>query len=213
MIRESEEEYLGAIYRLREAATEPLPLSRLSSYFGYSPVSVHEMVQKLVNQHTIVYHPYRGVTLTEKGESIASALLRRHRLWERFLTDVLEIPWEDAHEFAGQLEHAAQGLVTERLAVFLGEPESCPHGAAIPPARNVIDDVCLLALPVGAVAKITRIAPETPDLLHRVIELNLVPGHQISVLERGEDGTEITCDERIVTVDANDAQRIWAEVI
>lgn len=211
MISESEEEYLGAIYRLRTAATKPLPLSRLSAYFDFSPVSVHEMVQKLTHQGSITYHPYYGVTLTTKGEEIAKSLVRRHRLWERFLTDILGIPWEDAHEIAGQLEHAATSLVTERLSLFLGDPDSCPHGEAIPPALHSMDDMCLDKVPIGSTVKITRISPETPGLLHRVRDLNLLPGFIISILAHGDTFTKVSRENRVINVPIRDAQRIWAE--
>ena len=212
-LRESEEEYLGAIYRLRTNSQKPVPLSRLSVYFDYSPVSIHEMVQKLVNQAYVIYHPYRGVTLTESGEAIARALLRRHRLWERFLTDSLDIPWEDAHEIAGRLEHAATSLVTEKLSEFLGEPDSCPHGATIPPARTHVDDICLATVPIGSKVKITRISPETPGLLRRVREHQLMPGFLINVLAHGNDFTTVSCENRVIDVLSSDAQRIWAEVM
>ena len=212
MISESEEEYLGAIYRLRESTTKPLPLSNLSSYFDFSPVSVHEMVQKLVLQEYIKYHPYYGVTLSRQGEVIAESLIRRHRLWERFLTDVLEIPWEDAHEIAGQLEHAATGQVTEKLAHFLGEPEVCPHGETIPPALQTMEDVRLLKAPVGSTAQITRISPETPELLHRVREWELKPGYIFRVLEQTDDFTQIACESRTIKVPSDDAKRIWTAI-
>jgi DtxR family Mn-dependent transcriptional regulator len=212
IVRESEEEYLGAIYRLRDRDHKPLPLSRLSTFFHYSPVSVHEMIQKLVNQGTVIYHPYYGVTLTDQGEEIARALLRRHRLWERFLTDTLNIPWEDAHEIADRLEHASTNLVTERLSSFLGNPDSCPHGESIPPAQNT-DDLCLNNVPPGSVVKITRISPETPGLLHRVQDLELLPGYQISVLAQSNNYTKVSCEDRVISIDVGDAQRIWAEVM
>ena len=186
MTRESEEEYLGAIYRLRVRSEKPLPISQLSAFFDYSPVSVHEMVQKLVMQGCVEYHPYYGVMLTARGEDIAKSLLRRHRLWERFLTDVLSIPWDDAHEIAGRLEHASSDLVTEKLSAFLGDPESCPHGESIPPALHNYNDLCLTNVPLGSQAKITRISPETPGLLHRVRDMKLLPGYLISVLEQGD---------------------------
>ena len=213
MMRESEEEYLGAIYRLRVNPVKPLPLSQLSTYFGYSPVSIHEMVQKLVTQDSVIYHPYRGVSLTEKGEDIAKSLLRRHRLWERFLTDILDIPWDDAHEIAGRLEHAATNLVTEKLSAFLGDPDSCPHGESIPPALRSIEDLCLSKVPLGSEVKITRISPETPGLLRRVQDLELLPGYLISVLEQGDNHTKVGCENRIFDVTTRDAQRIWAEVM
>jgi len=130
---EHAEEYLGAIYRLRASASTPLPLPRLQEYLNYTLISVHEMVRKLESQALASYEPYHGVRLTDAGEQIAASLVRRHRIWERFLADKLAIPTADTHAIAGQLEHAAPDLVTERLAALLGEPEFCPHGSTIPP--------------------------------------------------------------------------------
>jgi DtxR family Mn-dependent transcriptional regulator len=140
MGQEHIEEYLGVIYRLREGADTPLPLARMQEYFNYSLISIHEMVQKLENQALVSYTPYRGVILTEAGEKIATALVRRHRIWERFLNDLLKIPEDVVHIVAGQLEHAAPELVTERLADLLGQPDACPHGSVIPSA-TVEDDI------------------------------------------------------------------------
>jgi DtxR family Mn-dependent transcriptional regulator len=134
MGQEHVEDYLGVIYRLRERADTPLPLARMQEYLNYSLISIHEMVQKLETQALVIYTPYRGVILTESGEKIATALVRRHRIWERFLTDLLKIPEDMVHTVAGQLEHAAPELVTERLAELLGQPAACPHGSAIPGA-------------------------------------------------------------------------------
>lgn len=133
---ENTEMYVGAVYRLREDASIPLPLSQLRDYFDFSPISVHEMVQKLEVEGLVQYTPYRGVTLTPEGETIAAAMVRRHRIWERFLTDQLGIPVEQVHDLADQLEHAAPELVTDRLAEMMGAPETCPHGGVIPPAHR-----------------------------------------------------------------------------
>jgi len=201
------EEYLGAIYRLRGDAETPVPLSQLARYFGFSPVSVHEMVQKLDSKGSVRYHPYRGVTLTETGEEAAMRLLRRHRLWERFLTDILEIPWDEAHEIAGGLEHVATGLVTDRLAAFLGDAQAWPHGRSSA-------EVCLRSLPQGAQAQITRIAPEIPALLQRLRESGVVPGRCVQVLSQGAAGTEVLIAEAAapVHVPAEDAGSVWLEL-
>jgi DtxR family transcriptional regulator, Mn-dependent transcriptional regulator len=135
MAQQHAEEYLGAIFRLRKEPEDPLPLPRLQTYFGYSPISIHEMVQKLEEQGYIIYIPYRGVVLSQAGEQVAAALIRRHRIWERFLTDMLAIPADSVHQVAGELEHAAPELVTERLSLLLGQPEACPHGSLIPAAK------------------------------------------------------------------------------
>ena len=136
MGQEHVEDYLGVIYRLREGAGTPPPLARMQEYFNYSLISIHEMVQKLESQALVSYTPYHGVVLTDSGEKIATALVRRHRIWERFLTDILKVSEDVVHTVAGQLEHAAPELVTERLAELLGQPDACPHGAVIPSAAS-----------------------------------------------------------------------------
>jgi DtxR family transcriptional regulator, Mn-dependent transcriptional regulator len=216
MLQDRVEEYLGAIYRLRSSAEEPLPLSQLTEYFGFSPVSIHEMIRKLDDGGWVNFHPYRGVTLTEAGEASARALLRRHRLWERFLTDSLDIPWDEAHAIAGDLEHAAPELVTERLAEFMGDPDACPHGGPIPPAARQSQEWCLRSLGTGAEARVTRISPETSALLKRVAALNLVPGRRLRIVEQTETETKVELQGALapaLSVPNADAQAIWVELM
>ncbi len=210
-IGERVEDYLGAIYRLRQGADLPLPLAALGEHFGFSPVSVHEMIQKLSQRGWIRYHPYRGVTLTEQGEAVALALLRRHRLWERFLTDMLHIPWAEAHDIAGDLEHAAPESVTERLAELLGDPASCPHGAPIPPLTKPYADQCLSHVPVGAQGRVTRIMPESAALLRAVQAWGLLPGNQLSVIEHRQDTIVVQIADVQVGVPLESASAIWIE--
>lgn len=136
MKTQAEEMYVGAIFRLREKKDKPVSLQKLKDYFNFSPISIHEMILRLESQALLTYQPYRGVILTASGEQVATALIRRHRIWERFLADTLGIDPQKVHPIADQLEHSASEEVTERLAAFLGEPESCPHGSLIPPAPN-----------------------------------------------------------------------------
>lgn len=212
-VRECIEDYLGAIYRLRVAPESPLPLSALGEYFGFSPVSIHEMVQKLSQQGWINYYPYRGVTLNARGEAVALALLRRHRLWERFLTDMLDVPWAEAHEIAGTLEHAAPESVTERLSALLGDPVSCPHGVPIPPSECTYIDTCLRQVPLGARGRVTRIAPESGDILRDVQGWGLLPGRQITVVEKHEADIIVQVEERLVSIPVENANVIWIEVL
>jgi DtxR family Mn-dependent transcriptional regulator len=215
MRQERVEEYLGAVYRLRTDPDTPLPLSQLTEYFGFSVVSVHEMIQKLDEESWVTYHPYRGVTLTEDGEITARALLRKHRLWERFLTDILEISWDEAHVIAGRLEHAAPEKVTERLAAFLGEPDSCPHGGPIPPAQRVTAEQCLASLEPNARGRVTRISPETAARLKRVRALGLLPGTRLQIVEPMEEGVDVVVldDQASIRVPIDDAAAIWVEVL
>lgn len=116
MSEEHIEMYLGAIYQLRQQPESPVPLSRITSHFGYSPISTHQMIQKLETMGMLHYQPYRGVFLTSEGEKVASALLRRHTIWETFLIQLLDVPLDEAHFIADRLEHAAPEKITERLA-------------------------------------------------------------------------------------------------
>ncbi|MBN1259669.1 MAG: metal-dependent transcriptional regulator [Anaerolineae bacterium] len=191
MMNESMEDYLGAIYRLRSDRETPLPLSQLQEFFEFSRVSVHEMIQKMARQELVIYHPYYGVTLTDTGEKAALALLRRHRLWERFLTDMLAVPWDEAHKIACRLEHAASEKVTERLAGLLGEPQECPHGGPIPPTESLQRGEPLNHFKGGAECFILRIAPERPHVLRRLHELGLGPGSKIHVINQTPTGTQV----------------------
>lgn len=132
MRQENIEMYTGAVYRLRTNSQSAVPLHEIQKYFGFSPISVHEMIVKLQQDGFVDYTRYHGVTLTDKGEQIASALIRRHRIWERFLVDQLHLSGPQVHEIACELEHAAPEIVTDQLAVLLGQPEACPHGSTIP---------------------------------------------------------------------------------
>jgi len=211
--RERLEEYLGAVYRLRTDPELPVPLSLLGEYFGFSPVSIHEMVQKLAQRGWMIYQPYRGVVLTESGEAVALALLRRHRLWERFLTDVLQVPWDEAHEVAGKLEHAALESVTERLADLLGDPNFCPHGEPIPPSERTSVDQPLERLSVGASGRVTRIGPESARLLREVQDWGLVPGSSVTCLEHSEDTMKVEVGSAQVQIPVESASAIWVEIL
>lgn len=204
------EDYLGAIYRLREAPAIPLPLAQLQEHFSFSRVSIHEMVQKLAQHALITYHPYRGVTLTPEGESIAAALVRRHRLWERFLTDMLQLPWDEAHAIAEQLEHAAPEIVTERLANLLGEPESCPHGGPIPPSTFETPGTPLNTGAPEQAYVVARVFPELPEALHMLDTLGIGLHTPLHILEQRADATMVSLpDARVVTLPLAISAAIW----
>jgi len=133
MSSQAVEMYIGGIFRLRKTPSDPVSLRQIQRYFRFSPISIHEMIIKLETQSLLTYQPYIGVLLTDDGEQLAASLIRRHRIWERFLVDTLAFLPEDVHSIADQLEHAAPEEVTNRLSEFLGNPESCPHGRLIPP--------------------------------------------------------------------------------
>jgi DtxR family Mn-dependent transcriptional regulator len=182
MVSASIEHYLKSIYELA-GEDRSVSLSSLAEELAISPVSANEMVKKLVKRGLITYKRYKGVTLTPEGRAKALAVTRRHHLWERFLTDVLGLGWERVHEEACRLEHATSPLVEERLAQFLGWPETCPHGHPVPtPEGEVAREagVPLSEMKPGARGIVLSV-PEEPALLQYLGSLGLVPQTEVEV--------------------------------
>lgn len=183
MVTESAEEYLEAIYKLGEEG-QPVALSTLAECLEISSVSANEMVRKLVERNLVLYEPYKGVSLTPAGQAKALAVIRRHRLWERLLTDVLGLSWDQVHEEACRLEHATSPLVEERLAQLLGEPKTCPHGHPMPTAEGemAVEAGCPLAeLTAGQRARVLRVPEGDDALLRYLATLGLKPQVTVQV--------------------------------
>ncbi len=184
MITAQAQEYLEAIYRLG-GYLEPVSLSDLAEHLDLTAPSVNEMVRRMEEQGLVRYAPYKGVQLLEKGACEALAVLRRHRLWERFLTDMLNLPWDVVHEEACRLEHAASDTVTEKLAELLEHPDRCPHGNPLPPPGcqpvSPSEAVPLTQLQPQQRGQVAYIAREEPELLRYIESLGLLPDTQVIV--------------------------------
>jgi DtxR family Mn-dependent transcriptional regulator len=137
---ESAEMYLKSIYELMDE-TQVVPISMLAERLGITVVSATEMVHRMQDQGFVEHVPYKGVTLTQNGQLSARAILRRQRLWECFLFEELNLPWERVYDLACKLEHAAGPEVTEALAAQLNEPARCPHGNPIPNAEGEVEPI------------------------------------------------------------------------
>jgi DtxR family Mn-dependent transcriptional regulator len=130
-LSESNETYLVTILRLGPS-NAPVPLSQLAQALDISPISVNQMCRRLQDQGLVAYQPYKGVSCTPQGQRVAVRILRRHRLWEVFLVDHLQLDWEEAHDAACRLEHSTPDDVIERLDLYLGHPQVNPQGDPIP---------------------------------------------------------------------------------
>ncbi len=183
MITASVEEYLEAVYKLG-AEEHPVALSTLARRLEVSAVSVNEMVKKLAERGLARYEPYKGVSLTPAGQDHALTVIRRHRLWERFLADSLGVPWDLVHEEACRLEHATSLLIEERLEQFLQKPETCPHGHPVPTADRemVAPSGCALTdLMPGQTGVVIWVPEEEPKLLQYLASLGLEPRVEVRV--------------------------------
>lgn len=178
MLSRNVEEYLEAICKLAQDGA-PAGIPALAERLGVSTVAANEMVRRLERDGLVAYAPYKGVTLTAEGEARALDILRRHRLWERFLVDVLGMPWEEAHGTACGLEHVSSPSLIDRLEQFLGAPGTCPHGHLVPTAAGHIaarDGHRLSELGAGDGGIILQVPEEEPGLLTYLSELGLRPG-------------------------------------
>jgi len=181
---ESTEMYLKTVVELANGAGKPVPISALADRLGVSTVSATEMVHRLEDQKLLAHTPYKGVSLTNKGQHWATALIRAHHMWECFLVEKLQMPWEKAHDYACQLEHATETAVTEALAAYLDQPTTCPHGNPIPTQQGKIDhpdDLALTAVQPGQSGTIQRIYPESTLLLDYLAGRGLKPGNSFTV--------------------------------
>ena len=182
---ESTEMYLKTVRELA-AGVEFVPISALAERLGVSTVSATEMIHRLQDAGLIEHTPYKGVVLTDNGNKHASLVIRSHRLWERFLADHLNLPWEQVHDYACQLEHATDTAVTESLATFLDHPTTCPHGNPIPDVdgnRSSQLNISLNEMKPGEKGHIIRIHPESLLLLEYLATRNIQPGQPIELIE------------------------------
>ncbi len=184
------EEYCEAIWELKEDDIDVIQ-ARIAERLEVSRPAVSEMIRRMENEGLISVGA--TISLTRSGLELAEKIVRRHRLAERFLTDILGLPWADAHEEAGKWEHIISEPVEVALSRVLGEPTTCPHGNPIPGAGYELpDSVPLSEIPVGASFVINRIPEElefTPGLLDFLEENALVPGNSGVLTGISPDGT------------------------
>jgi len=183
------------IFWLHEAGL-PMTGANLARAMQLSAPTVHEMVGRLVRDGYITRAADKSISFTDSGLEHAEAIVRRHRLIERFLTDVLKIPWDDVHEEAERLEHAMSPNLEARMLAAIGDATTCPHGHPIEPGTR-IEGVPLGDTEEGAKVTVLRFESEAEDLLHLFMREGFEPGRT---------GVVLSVDEGHVTVDFDDGQ-------
>src|SRR5918997_62952 len=177
----AEEEYLQMMFWLEEAGL-PITGANLARAMQLSPPTVHEMIGRLEGDGYVARADDKSLAFTGKGREEAEAITRRHRLIERFLTDVLGIPWDEVHEEAERLEHAMSPVLEERMLAAIGDAKTCPHGHPIEPGAR-IETVPLADVAEGAAVTILRFENEAEDLLHLFKVEGVEPGLSGEVAE------------------------------
>ncbi|HEX3508504.1 MAG TPA: metal-dependent transcriptional regulator [Candidatus Dormibacteraeota bacterium] len=207
--------YLEAIYYMWSEG-EPLRSARLADWLGVSRPTVTVAVRRMSGYGMVRMNKRKEIELTASGRRAAEAIVRRHRIMERWLTDGLGLDWVTADEEAARLEHAVSEVVERRLYEVLGRPTTCPHGNPIPGySKAVPREVRLANLKTGTHASVSRVSEvaerEAPTLLTYLHDRGLTPGREISVLEVDSVGRTIRvrAGKRSVTLSHDTAAKLW----
>ena len=187
----AEEEYLQILYWLHEAGL-PMTAANVARAMQLSAPTVHEMIGRLERDGYITRAADKSIAFTPTGQDNAETIVSRHRLIERFLTDVLGIPWHEVHEEAERLEHAMSPVLEERMRAAIGSAKTCPHGHPIQAGARV-EGVPLADVEIGAEVQVLRFENEAEDLLIYLREAGLDPGQK---------GVVVTNDDEEVAFEA-----------
>ncbi len=213
------ENYVKAIYlRHRDRSDDFLPMGRIAEAMDVSPGTATSMMKTLAGLGLIEYEPRNGSRLTEPGESLALDVLRRHRLVELFLVEVLGLDWSEVHHEADNLEHAISDVVLARIDSLLDHPTVDPHGDPIPTRRGQIDQtvfVSLMEQSEQAELRIERVTDQEPEFLQFVHRSGLQPGNRVTVesIDRAADAVALRTDQGAVTIGTQAASKILARPI
>ena len=187
-MHDTTEEYLETIFEIEEEGIVPIR-ARLVERLRISAPAVSETVNRLVEQGNVELLDNKRLRLTPKGRAIARSIVRRHRLAERLLVDVIGLEWEKAHREADRWEHAISAEVEEKLVALLGDPATCPHGNPIPGSARTVDRVGSMLLSEAGegavvVARISERLELDDDALTLIAAARLIPGSAATILGR-----------------------------
>jgi DtxR family Mn-dependent transcriptional regulator len=213
---ETVERYLEAIYYIEHEGEVPRP-GRLAEWLGVSAPTVSVSLQRLARDGWIRIASDRSVELSDAGTEAASTIVRRHRIVERWLTDVLGLDWATADVEAMALTHGMSAIVLDRLDQLLGKPITCPHGNVIPgrtppDGRRLVRLVDLLDGESAKVARISEVAEhEAPQLLRILDQRGLTPGVEVAVIARSASAWTLRTGGKETNVDSGTARAVWVE--
>ncbi|MEW5837315.1 MAG: metal-dependent transcriptional regulator [Pseudomonadota bacterium] len=212
------QDYLKTIYKLAGDAPQAVSTSALAERLGVAAPSVSAMMKKLAAEGLIEHVPYQGVHLTEEGRRVAVETIRKHRIVEQFLVQVLGLGWDEVDAEAEVLEHCVSARVVNRMWEVLGRPENDPHGSKIPPPdEDLLDTRRLLALcdaPLQLALRLARIEERQPEELRYLAERGLVPGASVCIEERApfSGALMVRVAERLHVLDGELARALLVDV-
>ena len=212
-MHDTTEEYLEQIIELEEEGITPMR-ARLVERLGLSAAAVSETVGRLVDNGFVEMNDDRSLGLTGKGRNLATTVVRRHRLAERLLLDVIGLEWEKVHREADRWEHAISADVEEKLVELLGDPMTCPHGNPIPGSKRRSTErpaIALIDAEPGSVmvARISEKLELSDDSLRLLAGARMIPGATATVVERSADGVKVRTSAGEHTLPQNVAEQVY----
>lgn len=207
-LSESVEEYVEGIFRLQKEV-DRVSTGEIATYMMVSAGSATAMVKRLAEMNLVEHAPYQGIRLTDLGEKVAKQLTRSHRILERFLVDVLELPWNDVHELACKLEHYISEDIIDRIDTKLGHPTTCPHGN--PVDADAPDPSTRLQDAKAGRLRVHRISDERVEFLRHLETLGLMPGVEFEAVGSSQIDSliHLKIGDRDATVGREVARHLW----
>ncbi len=215
MASEQIENYIKNIYKLSSNEGK-VTTSSLSERLQISPASVSEMIKKLAEEGTLTHTPYKGVELTPEGKQLALRIIRKHRLWEMFLVQVLHFRWDEIDDEAERFEHIMSDKMEEKIDHVLGHPLIDPHGDPIPTKAGEI--ICSMSYPMsesseGSSVRVLRVSDSNSELLQYVSSIGISLHKMIEIKQkiRFDNSMLVKIDDKEIIISSMIAQNIFVE--
>ncbi|WP_394759523.1 metal-dependent transcriptional regulator [Flavobacterium sp.] len=214
----SEENYLKTIYHLTTISDSEVSTNAIAEKMETKASSVTDMLKKLAEKNLVNYKKYQGVSLTEKGSLSAKMIVRKHRLWEVFLVEKLNFPWDEVHDIAEQLEHIKSEKLINKLDEFLGNPTEDPHGDPIPNANGQIISIekqLLSELNEKQVGVCVGVKDTSSEFLKYLDKQEIALGSKIEIIskETFDLSLKIKVDSKELTISNKIASNLFVKII
>lgn len=217
MTTKAEENYIKAIYKIADRDRRAVATNAIAGQMHTSAASVTDMVKRLSEKKLVNYEKYHGVTLTDSGRTLATDLVRKHRLWEVFLVEKLQFKWNEVHDIAEELEHLDSTELINRLDAFLDFPRFDPHGDPIPSSEGKFtlrNQIILAEVQTGITATVVGVREHDDNFLTHLDELGLSISRHVEVLEKYtyDDSMRINVEGTQRTISSKVSRNIYVKL-
>lgn len=214
----AEENYLKALLKLTSPGEKSISTNAIAAHLSTAAASVTDMLKKLADKQLITYKRYQGASLTEEGMKMATSLIRKHRLWEVFLVESLQMTWDEVHEIAEELEHIQSEKLIERLDAFLGHPKFDPHGDPIPNSQGkytLRSQLPMGDLLAGQSGVILGVRDDDSAFLKHLSEKGISIGKSITMISRDpyDHTIEIQLEKNHINLSGKVAQHVLVKLL